>query len=145
MQTFGLFLSLGTLGGKRGSIALFTYLFLGAIGLPVFSFFQGGLGALMGATGGYLSGFLVAALLYWRITACNPNSPALQLIAMGAGLLACYTFGTLWYAFGYLQSSAPASFALILTKCVLPYLLPDVLKLLLAWHISRRLQPFLHK
>ena len=58
MQTFALFLTLGVLGGKRGTIAVSIYLLLGIVGLPVFSGFQGGLGTLLGATGGYIAGFL---------------------------------------------------------------------------------------
>ena len=46
------------------------YLLLGAVGLPVFSGFRGGLGALLGTTGGYILGFLALALVYWLVTAC---------------------------------------------------------------------------
>ena len=59
MQTFGVFLALLLLGGKRGTICMAVYLLLGAVGLPVFSGFRGGVGALVGSTGGYLVGFIV--------------------------------------------------------------------------------------
>ena len=52
MQTFGVFLALLLLGGKRGTICMAVYLLLGAVGLPVFSGFRGGVGALVGSTGG---------------------------------------------------------------------------------------------
>ena len=54
LQTFAVFLALGVLGGKLGTLSVAVYLLLGAVGLPVFAGFQGGLGALLGATGGYL-------------------------------------------------------------------------------------------
>jgi hypothetical protein len=57
MQTFGVFLTLYQLGGRRGTGTIIVYLLLGAVGLPVFSGFRGGLGMLLGATGGYLLGF----------------------------------------------------------------------------------------
>lgn len=144
LQTFGLFLCLGTLGGKRGTIATCTYLLLGAVGFPAFSGFRGGIGVLLDTGGGYLLGFWVAALLYWLITTLWGNSPALRLLAMASGLLACYIFGSLWFSILYLQEGSAATMAFILLKCVLPYLLPDVLKLILAWQLSTRLSRFLN-
>ena len=67
LQTFGVFLAVGTLGGKRGSLAVLIYLLLGAVGLPVFSGFAGGLGYMMGSTGGYIIGFLLSALAMWAM------------------------------------------------------------------------------
>ena len=54
LQTFGIFVTVGVLGGKRGSFAVFIYLLLGAIGVPVFAGFSGGMGVLLGTTGGYI-------------------------------------------------------------------------------------------
>ena len=51
LQTFGVFVAVGTLGGKRGSLSVLIYLLLGAIGIPVFAGFQGGLGIILGNTG----------------------------------------------------------------------------------------------
>ena len=66
LQTFAVFCALCLLGGKRGTIAILVYIALGAIGLPVFSGFSGGIGILLGTTGGYIWGFLLTGLLYWR-------------------------------------------------------------------------------
>ena len=54
LQTFAVFCSLGFLGGKRGTAAILVYLLLGALGIPVFAGFSGGIGILFGTTGGYL-------------------------------------------------------------------------------------------
>ena len=86
LQTFALALTLLLLGGKRGTVTVFVYLLLGTVGLPVFTGFQGGIGTLLGVTGGYIMGFLVWALLYWLITAIAPNK---QILAMVLGLIAC--------------------------------------------------------
>lgn len=139
LQTFGVFLALGLLGGKWGTASILVYLLLGAAGVPVFSGFRGGLGALAGATGGYLAGFLFTGLLYWLITALWGNSSKVQVLAMLIGLLGCYAFGTAWFLFGYAQDG---SIGLILVKCVIPYLLPDILKLFLARLLTRRLKRF---
>ncbi|MBR4017555.1 MAG: biotin transporter BioY [Oscillospiraceae bacterium] len=139
LQTFGVFLCLGVLGGKRGTIAIFVYLLLGAIGLPVFSGFRGGIGALMGVTGGYLTGFLFSGLVYWLLTHLFPKH---ILPAMIAGLLVCYSFGSIWYYIMYIGTGNAATLGWILVKCVLPYLLPDTVKLLLAWQLQKKLKPF---
>ena len=65
MQTYAVFTALLLLGGRRGSIAVAVYIALGAIGLPVFSGFAGGIGKLMGPSGGYIFGFMLTALCYW--------------------------------------------------------------------------------
>ena len=54
LQTFGIFVTVGILGGKRGSVSVLIYLLLGAVGIPVFAGFKGGIGALLGTTGGYI-------------------------------------------------------------------------------------------
>ena len=68
LQTFGIFLTLGLLGGKYGTVTMLVYLLLGAVGAPVFSGFRGGLGALLGTTGGYLFGFMLTCLCYRLLT-----------------------------------------------------------------------------
>ena len=67
LATLGVFLTGGILGKKYGSISLIVYILLGAVGVPVFAGFKGGLGVLAGPTGGYIIGYLAAAFL----TACR--------------------------------------------------------------------------
>lgn len=129
MQTFAVFLSLGILGGKWGTVSILLYLLMGAVGLPVFSGFQGGFGTLLGVTGGYIWGFLFSGLVYWaleRISTC---------LAMIAGLLVCYACGSLWF----LVYAGDASLGLVLLKCVVPFILPDGVKLAMALSLSRRI------
>ena len=128
MQTFGVFLALGLLGGKWGSVSIGLYLLLGLVGLPVFSGFRGGPGVLLGVTGGYLWGFLISGLVYWALERFG------KLPAMVCGLLACYACGSLWF----LQYSG-GGLGLVLLRCVVPYLIPDGVKLFLAWTLSKRL------
>ena len=142
LQTFAVALTLWLLGGKRGSVAIFVYLLLGAMGAPVFSGFRGGMGALLGTTGGYLFGFMLTSSVYWLITSIV-DSPRSRLFAMIAGLLLCYGCGTAWYAYGYLDGSF-ASLGLVLLKCVVPYLIPDSIKLFFAWLLARRLRRFVY-
>ena len=91
MQTFGIFAALGLLGGRRGTLAFLIYLLLGIVGLPVFSGSSAGAGVLFGATGGYLLGYLAAALLFWGLTAkLGQTLPVMALgHGAGAGALLC--------------------------------------------------------
>ena len=89
LQTFGVFLSVGLLGGKRGSLAVLVYLLLGAVGLPVFSGFTGGIGHLLGPTGGYIIGFIFSALLMWLAERLFGKSVAVLAVSMSAGLIVC--------------------------------------------------------
>lgn len=141
LQTFGIALCLGVLGGRWGSVAIGVYLLLGAVGLPVFSGFRGGFGMLFSTTGGYLTGFFFFGLMYWLITTLFPNG---QLLGMAAGLLICYCFGSVWYYHVYTAGGDSVTFGFILIKCVLPYLLPDAVKLLLAWQLSKKLRRFVY-
>lgn len=128
MQTFGISLCLLLLGGKWGSLSIAIYLLLGSVGLPVFSGFRGGFGQLLGVTGGFLWGFLVMGLVFWGLERQG------KLPALLAGLLACYGCGCAWF---YLYSGGGLGF--ILLRCVLPYLIPDAIKLWLAIRLSKRL------
>lgn len=137
MQTFAVFLTAGVLGSRRALAAVSLYVLLGAIGLPVFAGMQGGLGVLVGATGGYISGFLPAAFIA-GLRHSGKRDSMVDIILMILGLLLCYTFGTLWYALGYLGGMEGIGAAL--TACVLPYVIPDLLKIILAATVARRLR-----
>ena len=139
LQTFALFLTLGVLGGRLGALAVGVYLLLGAVGLPVFAGFSGGLGALLGATGGYLLGFLLTALTVWGAERLWGSSAPVFLASCLAGLGLCYLFGTVWFAAVYASSSGPVGLAAVLGWCVAPFVLPDLAKLALALALRRRL------
>lgn len=143
LQTFCLFLTLLLLGGKRGTAVICCYLLLGAVGLPVFSGFQGGIGILAGPTGGYLLGFGLGAFAYWAITACFGKNPLVQISALIACLVCSYAAGTLWFSRFYLAGGGSGSFLFIAAKCVLPYLIPDIIKLFLAYWLGKKLKHFM--
>ena len=136
LQTFAVFLCLALLGGRNGFFAVLTYLLLGAVGVPVFAGFKGGLAALFGNTGGYLLGFLLLAGIYWLLTALLPQKLPLKIAAMVAGLLVCYAFGTAWFLLLYTKENGAVSVLTVLGWCVFPFLLPDAVKLALAVGLS---------
>ena len=140
LQTLGVFLAVGVLGGKRGTLAVVVYLLLGAMGVPVFSGFQGGTAALLGPTGGNIAGFLFSALVMWMLEKLLGRSlPALAL-SMVLGLAVCYAFGTAWYMAVYTRSNGAVALGTVLGWCVVPYIIPDLVKIGLAVGLSNRLQ-----
>ena len=143
LQTFAVFLAVGMLGGRLGSLSVAVYLLLGAVGLPVFNHFTGGVGALLGSTGGYLVGFLASALVVWALEGLTRGRTWALGLAMGAGLLACYALGTLWFMVVYTAQNGPVTLATVLGWCVLPFVPFDVLKIVLALEVSRRMKGIL--
>lgn len=143
MQTFGIFLTLGILGGRRGTLAIFTYLLLGALGLPVFSNFSGGIGVLFGNTGGYILGFFLSALLFWGMEHFFGKNKSILILSLLLGLFVCYLFGTAWFMFLYGRNTGEIGILTALGWCVFPYILPDIAKLLLALSVRKKLLQFI--
>ena len=140
LQTFAVFLAVGLLGGKRGTIAVCAYIFLGAIGVPVFAGFGGGPGALLGQSGGYIIGFIFTALIMWGVTKALGEKLWAMALGMVLGLIACYAFGTLWYMMIYTRSTGPVGVMAVLGWCVFPFIIPDLCKIALALFLTRRLR-----
>ncbi len=142
LQTFGVFMAVSILGGERGSLAVLVYILLGAIGIPVFAGFTGGLGILMGSTGGYIVGFLFSAIVMWGIEVLFGNRPLVRILSMLAGLLVCYALGTVWFMAVYSSGNGPVSLMTVLGWCVFPFVIPDVIKITLAYLIAPRIRPY---
>lgn len=137
LQVFGIFAALCMLGGKRGTICIALYILLGAVGLPVFSGFQGGFGVLLGTTGGYIAGFLLSGLTFWVLSALFKREEPWFLAGLCVlSLLVCYAFGTAWFMIVYLQKTGPISLGVVLWKCVIRFIPFDLAKIGLAVTIS---------
>ncbi len=137
LQIMGIFLALSVLGGRNGTISICIYILMGAVGLPVFSGFQGGLGALLGVTGGYIAGFIFLGLVYWLITGLIKSEKIwVRIVALTAGLLVCYAFGSAWFMIAYAAKTGTIGLGSVLMMCVVPYILPDVAKMMAALVLS---------
>lgn len=146
MQTFAVFLVLLILGGRRGTMTIVVYVLLGAVGLPVFSQFGAGIGVLLGSTGGYILGFIFMGLTYRLVTGAAGRSRSgkvrwTEAAALVLGLLILYAFGTVWYMFMYARTQGGAGLMSVLLLCVIPFVIPDLIKLALALALARRLAP----
>ncbi len=141
LQTFAVFVAAGLLGAKRSMLAVIVYILLGAVGLPVFNGMQGGMGILLGKTGGYIVGFIFLALIEgWTSRRFKGNTVAL-FVSMLVGTAVCYTFGTFWFMRVYMASTGPVALATVLGWCVFPFIVPDIVKMLLALVVIRRVAP----
>ncbi len=143
MQTFAVFFILSFLGGKRGTITIIVYIILGVIGLPVFADFTSGLGVLLGSTGGYLAGFIFMGLIYWLMTVLFGKKYYIEIIAMIIGLAVLYAFGTAWFLVIYAQTNDAIGITMVLTWCVIPFVIPDLIKLAAAIAFAKRISSVL--
>ncbi|MDD6811088.1 MAG: biotin transporter BioY [Lachnospiraceae bacterium] len=139
LQTFGIFVTVGILGGRRGTLSVLIYLLLGIIGIPVFAGFKSGLGVLMSNTGGYLLGFLLIALLMWAMEKALGKKTWVLALSMVLGLFVCYIFGTAWFMVVYAKSAGEIGIWTVLGWCVIPFVVPDLVKIALALLICNRL------
>ena len=142
-QTFGVMLSAGALGFRRGIAASLLYLAIGAVGLPVFAQGKHGIDIVLGATGGYLVGFVLASAVVGRLAELGWDRNIVGGIgAMFIGSVAIYAIGVPWLAvvaFG-------GDLQLGIEKGLLPFLFWDAVKLALAaaafpaawWIVGRR-------
>ncbi len=139
LQTFAVFTVVELLGGKKGCLSILVYILLGAVGLPVFSGFKGGIGVLFGTTGGYIVGFILIALIYQISVNLLGNKIYVRVMAMIAGLIVCYAFGTAWFMIVYTRNTGAVDIGTALGWCVIPFIIPDLVKLTLAMLVSSRL------
>ena len=137
LQIFGVYFALFYLGGVRGAVAVAVYILLGAVGLPVFSGFSGGFGRLFDSTGGFIWGFLLLSLVYLFLSAVLRIEWG-RLIAATVSLIAFYAFGSVWYAAFYTDGGIGSYLGSLLIT-VAPFVLPDAVKLTLAYALSARL------
>ncbi len=145
MQIFAVFAAVLILGGKLGTLSIVLYMLLGAVGLPVFSGFKGGLAALFGPTGGYIIGFLAISVLYTAFETLVKERTAVRRIAvLVLGLVLCYLFGTIWFCVVMNGKGGSYTFVSALAVCVLPYIVPDLAKMALALFVANRVNRVLH-
>ena len=126
LTQIAIFLALYVLGWKRGTLSVLIFLLLGSFGLPVFSGFSGGLGKLLGPTGGYLIGYIPMAIL-GGLFLDHFRNPIVQGLGLVLGTAVCYAFGTGWYC---IQGGVGLTAALAV--CVFPFIPFDLIKIVIS-------------
>ncbi len=142
LQTFAVFVVGGILGVKKGFVTVAVYILLGLVGVPVFSGFSCGPGVLVGPTGGFIIGFLFTVLvigsLLWifrNVTGGMKN--VILLVSMIIGDAICFALGTIQFIV-VMKSTVTQALGL----CVIPYIVPDIIKMILATIVINRLQKY---
>ena len=153
LQTMAVFAVLMIIGGTRGSIAVVIYLLLGLIGVPVFAGFKGGPASFLGPTGGFLIGFAAASLIWLLLEKLFKDkfstSAAKRILFGGISAVICeavmYTIGVIWFMFVYGQQTGPIGLSAVLAMCVLPFIIPDIVKIVFAVIIGERVAKIIRK
>ena len=133
LAVFGAFLAGMLLEPAWAAASMGVYMLLGAVGIPVFAGFMGGPAVLLGKTGGDVIGYIFIALATALAVKRSGKLPVIGA-AMLAGLLVCYGFGTAWF-----MAVTGADLVSALGWCVLPFIVPDVCKGVLACVLGRLL------
>ena len=146
LATFAVMLAGVLLGGSLGAISQLIYVLLGAVGLPVFAGWTGGLGNVLGMTGGYIIGYIPCAwltgLIYKKFGSKAKRSVKILSMVLGmiAGTIALYVIGTAWFMF-VTGMNLNASLA----ACVIPFIPGDFIKIAAVVLISLHMEPAIRK
>jgi biotin transport system substrate-specific component len=136
LQTFFVLLAGAALGSRLGSLSQFGYVALGSLGLPIFAGALGGMACLVGPTGGYMIGFVLAAYVVGRLIGMRQNPSFVYItLAMAVGLMVIYLLGIVHLAF-VLHCSIPRAVLL----GMMPFITGDALKVIAAATIYSRSQ-----
>ncbi len=132
LASFGVYLAACVVDWKTGTISVFCYVIIGAIGLPVFSGGGGGFGKLAGPTGGYIIGYIFCALIIGVLVDIFGKrriiGKFIYPLSMIIGTVVLYAFGTVWY----MWQAPDISFGAALLICVVPFLIGDGIKIAIA-------------
>ena len=126
LGVLAVYLTAYVLSPLDATISVIIFILLGTFGLPVFSGYSGGLSKLVGPTGGYIIGFLFTVYIS-SIFIHMKKGIIFDVIGMITGLALCYILGTIW--FSYQQGKG---FIASLLLCVVPFLIGDAIKIIVA-------------
>ena len=139
LQNLFIFLAGLLLGPKWGSASVAVYLLAGILGLPVFAGGTGGIGRIVGPTGGYLLGFLPAVYLIGLISKKGGRNPLMDVVAMIAGTIVIYACGVAW-----LKTLTGMTLTKTLAVGMYPFLIGDAIKIAAALPIAKGLRPIVN-
>lgn len=142
MQNFAVFITAGVLGVKRGTLSIIAYILLGIAGVPVFRG-MGGPGVIAGPTGGYILGFIFSVIIIGVITYFIKTdrvwlNTVIMMAAMILGDVVCFIVGTIQFMF-----ITKTSLVAALGYCVIPFVVPDLIKIVAAAIIVNRMKKYI--
>jgi biotin transport system substrate-specific component len=142
LQTFAIFVTSGLLGSKRGALSVIVYVLLGLVGVPVFAGFSAGPSVVAGPTGGFIVGFIFTAIVTGAIMKAFSKMKGIMkfimaAVAMFIGDAVCFIIGTVWFMI-IMNTGLAATFGI----CVLPYIIPDLVKIVVAVIVVDRMKRY---
>jgi biotin transport system substrate-specific component len=138
LQNMFVFLAGLLLGARWGLASVGVYLLAGVCGLPVFAGGMGGIGRIVGPTGGYLIGYLPAVFIIGYLSKKGAARISIDIIAMACGTIVLYACGVTW-----LKTLTGMPWPKTLAVGMYPFLVGDVLKIVAAAVIARGLRPII--
>lgn len=144
LQLFAIFFISGCFPLSISMPAIAVYILIGLMGVPVFSGFNSGLSALLGASGGFIISFIFIALIVSPFQKLYSGSIWMYILTTSASLIVCYVFGCIWYMYVFCYS-ADCSLITAIAVCVLPFILIDILKISLSAIMLKKLQPYINR
>lgn len=145
LQLLIIALSTQLLGVKNAVISYTVYFLLGILGLPVFSNFSSGFSALFNTSGGFIIGFYLFIIIKGVTKNLTKNSVLNKVLSNGLALIILYAFGSVWFTFVYYGSLNFKFYLSSLAISVLPFILPDIVKIVVAELIATRLNKIIKK
>ncbi len=146
LQLLAVYLIATVLEARNANLCLAIYIIVGAVGVPVFAGFTGGVSHILGSTGGFIVSFLTITPIYTLIMLPFKNQKKhrslCKFLACFVGLVVCYVIGVAWAKY---ISGSTASLSRLLEVCVLPFIVPDIIKILCAIFISNRIKKFVYR
>ncbi len=140
LATLAIYIAASVLNWKYGTLAVILYILIGMVGLPVFSGFSGGVQKLVGPTGGFIIGYIPCALIIGLIVDKFELKKWAYPVSMVLGSILLYLCGTAWFIV-----VTKMTLAKTLMLCVVPFLIGDAVKIILASVISPILRKTLNK
>ncbi|MDE6110322.1 MAG: biotin transporter BioY [Eubacterium sp.] len=142
LQTMAVCITAGLLGTKKSIIAVVVYILLALIGVPVLSGFSSGIGVVFGITGGYIVGFIFTALIVGIMLKVLGKKIWVYALSMFLGIAVCYAFGTAWFVIYNNNSGDSVTIGAALSMCVVPFIIPDIIKIAVATLLCKRLDKY---
>lgn len=140
LQNLFVFLAGLLLGSRWGLVSVLVYILAGGLGLPIFAGGMGGIGRLVGPTGGYLIGYIPAVYLIGLISEKESSRALWDVSAMIVGTFVVYACGVTW-----LKILSGMTLGKTVAVGMVPFLIGDTIKIVAAVPIARAVRPIIKK
>jgi biotin transport system substrate-specific component len=136
MSLLAVFMAGLILGRKYGTLSVIIYILLGITGVPVFAGAKGGLAVMLGATGGFLIGYILCVFVVGFVADRFTDEKVLIGLGMVISVIMCYVPGICWY-----HITTGNSFNASLKLCVIPFIPGDVVKIVISMFLYFKIKP----